>query len=117
METLIKRKGLSPSMMKKSVDNLLDDFITKESFDSIEGNFIALNSVLGSEDLKEIDDNIEIELTAHKMKRENLKFEIDNDMRMFYSSNSSHFSEEIEKKNNFIGIEFNYRSFCRLPKA
>jgi hypothetical protein len=117
METLNKRKGLFPSMMKKSVDNFLDDFITKESFDSIEGNFVALNRDLASVNLKGIDDNIEVELTAHKMKRENLKFEIDNDMRMFYSSNSSHFSEEIEKKSNFIGIEFNYRSFCRLPKA
>jgi|694.fasta_scaffold66224_2 HSP20 family protein len=117
METLIKRKGLSPSMIKKSVDNFLDDFIIKESFDSIEGNFIALNRDLASVNLKEIDDNIEIELTAHKMKNENFKFEIDNDTRMFYSSNSSHFSEEIEKKYNFIGVEFNYRSFCRLPKT
>ena len=109
METLIKRKELFPSMMKKSVNNLFDDFITRESFDSTDRNLVALNGGLTSVNLKEIDTNIEVKLAAQKMKRDDFKFEINNDVLMFNSS------KEIEEKGKFLGLEFNYRSFCRLP--
>lgn len=112
MGTLIKRKGLFPSMMKKSVNNYFDDFITRESFDSTDRNLVVLNGGLTSVNLKEIDINIEVELAELKMKQDHFKFEVDNDTLMFFSSTSS---EEIEKKDKFIGLEFNYRSFCRLP--
>ena len=112
MGTLIKRKGLLPSMMKKSVNNFFDDFITRESFDSTDRNLVVLNGGLTSVNLKEIKTNIEVELAEPKMKRDHFKFEVDTDTLLFYSCTSS---EEIEKKDNFIGIEFNYRSFCRLP--
>jgi hypothetical protein len=46
------------------------------------------------------------------MKSDHFKFEVDNDTLMFFSSTSS---EGIEKKDKLIGLEFNYRSFCRLP--
>ena len=112
MGTLIKRKGLFPSMMKKSVNNYFDDFITSESFDSTDRNLVALNGGLTSVNLKEIDTNIEAELAAQKMKKKDFKFETDNGTLIFYSSTPS---EEIRKKDKFIGLEFNYRSFCRLP--
>ena len=69
MGTLIKRKGIFPSMMKKSVNNYFDDFITRESFDSTDRNLVALNGGLTSVNLKEIDTNIEAELAAQKMKK------------------------------------------------
>lgn len=112
MGTLIKRKGLFPSMMKKSVNNYFDDFITSESFDSTDRNLVVLNGGLTSVNLKEIDINIEVELAELKMKSDHFKFEVDNDTLMFFSSTSS---EGIEKKDKLIGLEFNYRSFCRLP--
>ena len=112
MGTLIKRKGIFPSMMKKSVKNFFDDFITSESFDSTDRNLVVLNGGLTSVNLKEIDTNIEVELAKPKMKSDYFKFEVDNDTLMFFSSTSS---EGIEKKDKLIGLEFNYRSFCRLP--
>lgn len=111
MGTLLKRRGLSSSMMKKSVNNFLDDFITKESFDSTDRNLVVLNGGLISVNLKEIDTNIEVELAPKKMKIGNFKLEIPNDTLMNYSSTSL---EEIGKKDNNIGIKFNYRFFCRL---
>ena len=112
MGTLIKKKELSPSMMKKTVNNFFDDFITRESFDSTDRNLVALSGGLTSVNLKEIDTNIEVELVAQRMKREDFKFEIDKDTLMYFSSTSS---EEIGKKDKFNGSGFNYRSFCRLP--
>ena len=112
MGTLIKRKGLFPSMMKKSVNNYFDDFITSETFDTTDRNLVILNGGLTSVNLKEIDTNVEVKLTELKKKQDHFKFEVENDMLMFYYSTSS---EEIEKKDKFIGLAFNYRSFCRLP--
>ena len=112
MGTLIKRKGLFPSMMKKSVNNYFDDFITRESFDSTDRNLVVLNGGLTSVNLKEIDTNIEVDLAAQKKESDHFKFEIDNAKLLFDSSTTF---EENGEKVNYIGIEFNYRSFCRLP--
>ena len=119
MKTLVKRNGLFPSMGSKSVNSFFDDFITKDLFDWTDKNFDSLGSNLPSVNLKETDTNIEIELAAPGMKKEDFKVEIENDMLMI-SSEKEEEKEEVGKKDNYIRKEFNYQSFCRtfsLPET
>ena len=112
METLVKRNGLFPSMASKSVNTFFDDFITKDLFDWTDKNFAALGSNLPSVNLKETDNQIEVELAAPGMKKEDFKVEIDNDMLMI-SSEKEEEKEETRKKDNYVRKEFNYQSFSR----
>lgn len=119
MKTLVKRNGLFPSMGSKSVNSFFDDFITKDLFDWTDKNFASLGSNLPSVNLKETDTNIEIELAAPGMKKEDFKVEIENNMLMI-SSEKEEEKEEVGKKDNYIRKEFNYQSFCRtfsLPET
>ena len=112
METLVKRDGLFPSLISKSVNTLFDDFLTKDLFDWTDRNFASLGSNLPSVNLKETDSKIEVEMAAPGMKREDFKVEIDNNTLMI-SSEKEEEKEETRKKDNFIRKEFNYQSFYR----
>jgi len=112
METLVKRDGLFPSLVSKSVNNFFDDFLTKDLFDWTDRNFATLGSNLPSVNLKETDTHLEVELAAPGMKREDFKVEIDNNMLMI-SSEKEEEIEEKNKKDNYVRKEFNYQSFYR----
>ena len=119
METLVKRNGLVPSMGSKSINGFFDDFITKDLFDWTDKNFAVLGSNLPSVNLKETDTNIEVELAAPGMKKEDFKVEIENDL-LIISSEKEEEKEEVRKKDNYIRKEFNYQSFSRtftLPET
>ena len=112
METLVKRDGLFPSLVSKSVNNFFDDFLTKDLFDWTDRNFATLGSNLPSVNLKETDTQLEVELAAPGMKREDFKVEVDNNMLMI-SSEKEEEKEEKNKKDNYVRKEFNYQSFYR----
>jgi HSP20 family protein len=112
METLVKRDGLFPSLISKSVNNFFDDFLTKDLFDWTDRNFAALGSNLPSVNLKETDSKLEVEMAAPGMKREDFKVEIDNNTLMI-SSEKEEEREETRKKDNYVRKEFNYQSFYR----
>jgi HSP20 family protein len=112
METLVKRDGMFPSLVSKSVNNFFDDFLTKDLFDWTDRNFATLGSNLPSVNLKETDTKLEVELAAPGMKREDFKVEIDNNMLMI-SSEKEEVKEEKNKKDNYVRKEFNYQSFYR----
>lgn len=119
MKTLVKKDGLFPSLESKSIHNFFDDFITKDLFDWTDRNFAALGSNLPSVNLKETDTEIEVELAAPGMKREDFKVTIDNDVLMI-SSEKEEKKEEVSKKENYIRREFNYQAFSRtfsLPET
>ena len=112
METLVKRDGLFPSLIGKSVNNFFDDFLTKDLFDWTDRNFATLGSNLPSVNLKETDTHLKVEMAAPGMKREDFKVEIDNNTLMI-SSEKEDEKEETRKKDNFVRKEFNYQSFFR----
>lgn len=89
MGTLIKRKGLFPSVMKKSANNFFDDNIESDLSDYTANNFTVSGGKLSSVNLTVTDTNIEVELAAPE--------------------------KEVGKMDSLIKREFNYRSFCRLP--
>jgi HSP20 family protein len=104
METLVKRDGLFPSLISKSVNNFFDDFLTKDLFDWTDRNFASLGSNLPSVNLKETDKHLEVEMAAPGMKREDFKVEIDNNTLMI-SSEKEEEKEETRKKDNFIFLK------------
>jgi HSP20 family protein len=78
-----------------------------------------LGSNLPSVNLKETDTEIEVELAAPGMKREDFKVEIDHNIQMI-SSEKEEEKEETNKKENYIRREFNFQSFSRtfsLPET
>ena len=112
MGTLVKNDGSFPSLVNKSVSNLFDDFLSKDIFDWTDRNFTALGSNLPSVNLKETETQLEVEMAAPGMKREDFKVEVDNGMLMI-SSEKEEQKEEKRKKDNYVRREFNYQSFFR----
>lgn len=111
MATLIKRKGLFPSRAKKTVNQFFYDFITSDFSDGTDRNFATLDSKPPSLNLKETDSYIKVESAVPKIKKEDFKFDIDRDIIMITPE-----KDEVKKIEIFTRKEFNYRSFCRLPK-
>jgi len=112
METLIKKDGMVPSLANKSVSTLFDDFLSKDIFDWTDRNFTALGSNLPSVNLKETDTQLQVEMAAPGMKKEDFKVEVDNGMLMI-SSEKEEKKEETRKKDNYVRKEFSYQSFFR----
>ena len=113
METLVKRNSLFPVVNTLPVMNtLLDDFFSKDIFDWTDRNFTALGSNLPSVNLKETENQLEVELAAPGLKKEDFKVEIENNT-LLISSEKQEEKEESRKKDNYIRKEFSYQSFYR----
>ena len=95
-----------------SVNTLFDDFFSKDIFDWNNRNFSSLGSTLPSANLKENDEQMEIELVAPGMKKEDFKIEIENNLLSISCEKKEEKTEE-DKKNKYTRKEFNYESFCR----
>ena len=114
METLVKRNGSFPM-----VNTFLDEFFSRDLFDWTDKNFTALGSNLPSANLKETDTQLEVELAAPGMKKEDFKVEIENHI-LKISSEKEEEHEEKRKKDNYVRKEFSYHSFYRsfyLPES
>ena len=105
METLVKRNSLFPVVNTLPVMNtLLDDFFSKDIFDWTDRNFTALGSNLPSVNLKETENQLEVELAAPGLKKEDFKVEIENNTLLISS-----------EKQEEISYQSFYRSFY-LPE-
>lgn len=111
METLVKRDGLFPSVVSKSMNTLFDDFFSRDIFDWTDRNYSAIGTNLPSVNLKETDTKLEVELAAPGLKKEDFKVEIDNNILIISSEREE--EKEETKRENFYRREFNYQSFYR----
>jgi HSP20 family protein len=111
METLVKRDGLFPSVVSKSMNTLFDDFFSRDIFDWTDKNYSALGTNLPSVNLKETDTKLVIELAAPGLKKEDFKVEIDNNLLIISCEKGE--EKEDTKKENYYRREFNYQSFYR----
>lgn len=114
MSSLVKSRNLFPSL-----NPIFDDFFSKDLFDWNDKNFSALGSTLPSVNVKETDEDFQIELAAPGMKKEDFKIEVDKSL-LTISSEKKEEKEEKDKKGNYTRREFNYQSFSRsfsLPQA
>lgn len=98
--TLVKFKDSFPSF--------LDEFFGGDIFDSPRN--MGIGNSLPAVNVKENDNNFELEVAAPGMKKEDFKIELDNNV-LGISSESK--SEDVEEKKKYTRREFSYRSFKR----
>ncbi len=103
----MRRHNLNPAF-----NNLFDDFFTKDLFDWNDKNFSSMDSTLPSVNVKQNDNEFEIELAAPGMKKKDFKIELDKNLLTI----SAEQKEEHEEKNGngkYTRREFNYQVFSR----
>src|SRR5262249_35370046 len=86
----LMRRSMNPSF-----SNLFDDFFTKDLFDWNDKNFSGMDSTLPSVNVKQDDNEIEIELAAPGMKKEDFKIELEKNLLTI----SAEQKQEHEEKN------------------
>ncbi len=107
MNSLMKRNNVFTGF-----SNFFDDFFTKDLFDWNDKNFTAMGNTLPSVNVKETENEFEIELAAPGMKKDDFRIELDKHI-LTISSEHKEEKEEKSKKDNYTRREFNYQSFSR----
>ena len=111
--TLMKRNG----NLLNSFPALFDDFFNRDLFNWGQSNFSDTNTTIPAVNIKETNDNYEVEVAAPGMTRKDFKVELDGNILTISSEKSDEKQEKDE--GNYTRKEFSYQSFVRtfnLPK-
>jgi len=105
MKTLVRSNGdVFPS--------LLNNFLTDDWFDSSLSGWRSVGFTLPAANVRETNDEINIEMAAPGMKREDFKVELDHSV-LTISSEQEDKREEKDDNGNYTRREFSYQSFQR----
>ena len=110
--SLIRRKGLVPG----SFPALFDDFFGRELFNWDNSNFSSTSTTVPSVNIRETEDNFEVEMAAPGMQKNDFKISLEGNT-LYISSQKQH--DEEKKEEGYTRREFSYQSFQRsfvLPK-
>lgn len=105
--TLIKRNPNVPAFA-----NFFDDFFAKDAFNWNDKNFADFGNTLPSVNVKETDQNFDIELAVPGMKKEDFKISLDRNILTISSEQKSE-TEEKNQNGKYTRREFNYNAFSR----
>ena len=105
--TLIKRNPNTPAFV-----NLFDDFFAKDMFNWNDKNFADFGNTLPSVNVKENQQNYDIELAVPGMKKEDFKISLDRNI-LTISSEQKAETEEKDENGKYTRREFNYSAFSR----
>ena len=111
--TLIKRNPNVPAFA-----NFFDDFLAKDMFNWNDKNFAEFGNTLPSVNVKENNQNFDIELAVPGMKKDDFKISLDRNI-LTISSETKTEHEQKDENGKYTRREFNYQSFSRsftLPK-
>ena len=103
--TLIKRTESNwpfPSMM--------DNLFSRDLMDWSTSNFSNTNTTIPAVNIKETDDDFQIEVAAPGMDKKDFKINLENNQLMISSERKNHVKEKDE---NYTRKEFSYQSFQR----
>ena len=98
--------------------SLFDRFFESDLFDWSNRNFSATNTTLPSVNVKESNDDFELEVAAPGLDRDDFKIEIEHGVLRV--SSEKEVSNETAEGQHFTQREFSYQSFCRsftLPES
>lgn len=112
MKTLVRTNG----NMFPSIPSLLNNFYTDEWLDSSLANWEPKHASLPAVNVKETNDDFQIEVAAPGMKRDNFQVQLDNNVLTI----SAQHEEMHEENRSYARREFNYQSFQRrfsLPES
>lgn len=96
--------------------NLFDDLWTRDLFNWDDKNFSSTQTTLPSVNVKETDNNFEVEVAAPGMTKKDFRITLDGNLLTISSEKENKNEEE---KANYTRREFSYQSFQRsfeLPK-
>src|SRR3954453_9525058 len=110
--SIIRRNDFFPS-----VPGLSNDFFTKDIWDWGMGNTSFTNTKIPAINVKETNDNFEVEVAAPGMKKDDFKIELDSNMLTISSERKNEWADKEGEK--YSRREFSYQSFQRsfqLPR-
>lgn len=102
-----------------TIPSLFDDFFTRDWLDSSLANWKVSGATLPAVNVKESNDDFQIEVAAPGMTRDDFKVELDNNV-LTISSEREEKNEQKDEKGNYTRREFSYQSFQRsfsLPES
>ena len=109
------------TLLRKHSENVfpsfIDNFFSRDWMDWSNANFSNTNTTLPAVNIKEDQDQFEIEVAAPGMKKEDFKINLDNNQLIISSEKKTDVNEEKEK---YTRREFSYQSFTRtftLPEG
>ena len=105
--SLIKRNDLVPSW-----SNLFDDFLNNNWSDWTNRHYSDTNTTLPSVNIKETEENFEVEMAAPGMEKDDFKVEVNNGYLPISSEKKSETKTE-DKNGRYTKQEFRYESFTR----
>jgi HSP20 family protein len=94
-----------------------NDFFTKDLFNWGMGNFSNTGTTIPAVNIRETNDNFEVEMAAPGMKKDDFKIELDGTMLTITSERQN--EQQQEENGKYSRKEFSYQSFQRsfnLPK-
>lgn len=110
--SLIRRNDFFPS-----VPSLFNEFFAKDIWDWGQGNSSSTNTTIPAINVKETNDNFEVEVAAPGMKKDDFKVELDGNMLTISSEKKDEWEDKEGEK--YTRREFSYQSFQRsfqLPR-
>jgi len=102
-----------------TIPSLFDDFFTRDWLDSSLANWKVSGATLPAVNVKESNDDFQIEVAAPGMTRDDFKVELDNNV-LTISSEREEKNEQKDENGNYTRREFSYQSFQRsfsLPES
>lgn len=94
------------------LNSFFDDFFSKDLFDWNDKNFTAAGNTLPSVNVKETENEFEIELAVPGMRKEDFKIELDKHVLTISYEQGQEKEEKIDD-GKYTRREFNYSSFSR----
>lgn len=111
--SLVKRNG----WLYNDMPTLFNDFFSRDFLDWGLGNNSSTNTTIPAINLKETNDNFEVEVAAPGMTKKDFKIELNGNMLTISSEKQNEWQENENEK--YTRREFSYQSFQRtfqLPK-
>ena len=104
--TIVKSSDIFPSL-----PSLFDNFLSRDMMDWTSSNFSSTNTTLPAVNVKETENEYEIEVAAPGMKKEDIKVNLDHNVLTITSEKKEEKKEK--EKGKYTRREFSYQSFTR----
>ncbi len=104
--SLVKRENYSPTW-----PGFLNDFLNRDWYDWNNQNFSLTNTTLPSVNIKETENEFEVEMAAPGMKKDDFRIELNNSVLTISSEKQS--ENETKEGKTVTRREFSYQSFSR----
>lgn len=103
--SIIKRNEFFPNL------SLFDDFLSRDLWNLGSNNSSSTNTTIPLVNIKETNNNFEVEMAAPGMSKEDFKVELDGNILIISSEKKD--QNEVKEDHRFTRREFSYQSFQR----